>query len=43
MKDHFRAKLRVAPEINVVDRETLKNKKYPEASRKPQVFIDLRR
>ena len=43
MKDHFRAKLRVAPEINIVDRETLKNKKYPEASRKPQVFIDLRR
>ncbi len=43
MKDHFRAKLRVAPQINIVDRETIKDKKYPEASRKPQVFIDLRK
>ena len=43
MKDHFRAKLRVAPEINIVDMETMKEKKYPEASRKPQVFIDLRK
>lgn len=43
MKDHFRAKLRVAPQINIVDRETIKEKKYPETSRKPQVFIDLRK
>lgn len=43
MKDHFRAKLRVAPQIVIVDRETIKEKKYPEASRKPQVFIDLRK
>ena len=42
MKDHFRAKLRVAPQINIVDRETIKGKKYPETSRKPLVFIDLR-
>jgi phenylacetate-CoA ligase len=42
MKDHFRAKLRVAPQINIVDRETIKAKKYPETSRKPLVFIDLR-
>ncbi len=43
MKDHFRAKLRVAPHINIVDRETIKAKKYPETSRKPRVFIDLRK
>ncbi len=43
MKDHFRAKLRVAPQINIVDREHIKLHKYPESSRKPKVFIDLRK
>jgi len=42
MKDHFRARLRVAPDIMIVDRETIKQHKYPESSRKPKVFIDLR-
>ena len=42
MKDHFRAKLRVAPQINIVDREHIKRHKYPESTRKPKVFIDLR-
>jgi len=43
MKDHFRAKLRVAPQIKIVDREHIKKYKYPESSRKPNVFIDLRK
>jgi phenylacetate-CoA ligase len=42
IKDHFRAKLRVAPQIKIVDRSTIKERKYPETSRKPLVFIDLR-
>lgn len=42
LKDHFRAKLRVAPQINLVDQLTLQTKKYPEASRKPRIFIDYR-
>lgn len=42
IKDHFRAKLRVAPQIKLVDKSTINRKKYPESSRKPRVFIDLR-
>jgi len=42
LKDHFRAKLRVAPQIKLVTKELIKEKKYPEASRKPKVFIDYR-
>jgi len=42
IKDHFRAKLRVAPQISIVDMATIKAKKYPEKSRKPIIFIDLR-
>ncbi|NOR88040.1 MAG: AMP-binding protein [Bacteroidales bacterium] len=43
IKDHFRAKLRVAPQITIIDERKLKEKKYPENQRKPQVFIDLRK
>lgn len=43
LKDHFRAKLRVAPQINLVNKEIIKEMKYPEASRKPRVFIDYRK
>jgi phenylacetate-CoA ligase len=43
LQDHFRAKLRVAPQIKLIDSATLKQRKYPEASRKPLVFIDLRK
>jgi len=43
MKDHFRARLRVAPDIMIVDREHIKHHKYPESSRKPRIFIDLRK
>lgn len=43
IKDHFRAKLRVAPQIKIIDSEDMKKRKYPEASRKPIVFIDNRK
>ncbi|OYT17776.1 MAG: phenylacetate--CoA ligase [Bacteroidetes bacterium 4572_77] len=43
IKDHFRAKLRVAPDIVVVDSQNMKNMKYPEDQRKPRIFIDLRK
>lgn len=43
IKDHFRAKLRVAPHIKLVDKDTITKNKYPETSRKPKVFIDLRK
>jgi len=42
LKDHFRAKLRVAPQIKLVTKEIVKQKKYPELSRKPKVFLDYR-
>lgn len=43
LKDHFRAKLRVAPQIKMVSKEIVKQKKYPELSRKPKVFLDYRK
>ncbi|NPD46229.1 MULTISPECIES: phenylacetate--CoA ligase family protein [unclassified Lentimicrobium] len=43
IKDHFRAKLRVAPHVKLVDKDTITKNKYPETSRKPIVFIDLRK
>jgi len=42
IKDHFRAKLRVAPLIEFVSEEQIRRVKYPENSRKPIVFFDLR-
>lgn len=42
LKDHFRAKLRVAPTILMLEKEQLRAIQYPEASRKPILFIDLR-
>ncbi|MBN2236723.1 MAG: AMP-binding protein [Bacteroidales bacterium] len=43
IKDHFRAKLRVAPLIEFINEEQLKRVKYPENSRKPISFFDLRK
>lgn len=42
IKDHFRAKLRVAPTIQFENIETLNKLIYPEISRKPIKFIDKR-
>ncbi|MDH6251331.1 phenylacetate-CoA ligase [Chryseobacterium sp. H1D6B] len=42
VRDHFRAKLRVSPKIEVIDFETLSKAVYNPVSRKPLTFIDLR-
>jgi len=42
IKDHFRAKLRVAPLIAFVSESTIQQMKFPEISRKPIKFIDNR-
>lgn len=42
IKDHFRAKLRVAPSVQFVDWKEIKTIQFPEMSRKPIKFIDKR-
>jgi phenylacetate-CoA ligase len=42
LKDHFRAKLRVAPTIILENPETISKRQLPEMSRKPITFIDNR-
>ena len=42
IKDHFRAKLRVAPLIKFETAQTIHEIQYPEISRKPVKFIDKR-
>lgn len=42
LKDRFRARLRVAPEIKFEDIEKIKKIQLPEANRKPIKFIDKR-
>jgi phenylacetate-CoA ligase len=42
LKDHFRAKLRVAPSIVIELPETIAKRQLPEMSRKPITFIDRR-
>ena len=42
IKDHCRAKLRVAPIIEIHDIEVINKLKFPENSRKPVLFIDKR-
>ncbi len=43
IKDHFRAKLRVAPTIMFQTGEEINKIKFPELKRKPVVFIDKRK
>lgn len=43
IKDHFRAKLRVAPTIIFQTGEEINKIKFPELKRKPLVFIDKRK
>ncbi|HKL08067.1 MAG TPA: AMP-binding protein [Bacteroidales bacterium] len=43
IKDHFRAKLRVAPTIMFQSGEEINKIKFPELKRKPVVFIDKRK
>jgi phenylacetate-CoA ligase len=42
IKDHFRAKLRVAPEIDFFDPAEILRQQMPSNSRKPIIFIDKR-
>ncbi|MBI3520288.1 MAG: AMP-binding protein [Bacteroidetes bacterium] len=42
LKDHFRAKLRVAPTIVLESPESISKRQLPEMSRKPITFIDKR-
>lgn len=42
LKDHFRAKLRVAPSIVLDSPENISKRQLPEMSRKPITFIDKR-
>lgn len=42
LKDHFRAKLRVAPAIKTDSPEAIQKRQMPEMSRKPITFIDRR-
>ncbi len=43
IKDHFRAKLRVAPKIRFLPSEIIYKMQFPEMSRKPITFIDNRK
>jgi phenylacetate-CoA ligase len=43
LKDRFRAKIRVAPEIEICNAEDLKKIIFPDLSRKPVKFIDKRK
>jgi phenylacetate-CoA ligase len=42
IKDHFRAKLRVAPQVKFEDVDVINKLQFPELSRKPVVFFDKR-
>jgi phenylacetate-CoA ligase len=43
LKDRFRAKIRVAPEIEICATEEIKKINFPDLSRKPVKFIDKRK
>ena len=43
IKDHFRAKLRVAPEIEFFDQKEILKMQFPADNRKPVTFVDKRK
>ena len=43
LKDRFRAKLRVAPDISFAEPDTIRKITMPEMKRKPVKFIDKRK
>ncbi|MBO2526438.1 MAG: phenylacetate--CoA ligase, partial [Bacteroidetes bacterium] len=43
LKDRFRAKIRVAPDIHVDTAENVRKKNFPAISRKPITFFDNRK
>ncbi len=42
LKDHFRAKLRVAPQIELMKPDEIKGLQFSEMNRKPYIFADKR-
>ncbi|MDR0683452.1 MAG: phenylacetate--CoA ligase family protein, partial [Dysgonamonadaceae bacterium] len=42
LKDKFRAKIRVAPEIEICSTDEIRKTNFPDISRKPVKFIDKR-
>ena len=42
LKDRFRARLRVAPDVEMLPKEEIMKVKFPAQSRKPVKFVDLR-
>ena len=42
LKDHFRAKLRVAPQIELMKPDEIKDLQFSEMNRKPFIFVDKR-
>ena len=42
LKDYFRSRINVTPEIKSMQLEEIAKMKFPKASRKPQIFQDLR-
>ena len=43
LKDHFRAKLRVSPQIEFVSVKEINILRFPKMNRKPLLFIDKRK
>jgi phenylacetate-CoA ligase len=43
LKDRFRARIRVAPEIEILPVETIRKINFPDMSRKPVKFVDERK
>ncbi len=42
LQDYFRARINVAPKIELANKEEIMKLKFPKGSRKPQIFRDLR-
>jgi phenylacetate-CoA ligase len=42
LKDHFRARIRVAPEIKICSPDDIRKISFPDMNRKPVKFIDNR-
>ena len=43
LKDRFRSRIRVAPRVEVIDAETMRQINFPNMARKPVKFIDERK
>ena len=43
LKEHFRAKLRVIPDVEFLNPEAINQRQFPAGSRKPVKFLDKRK